>query len=669
MHVRSACLLFLIIFCVFKTSAQEFPIQESRIPEYYIGVLGGYSYIQNQTTLAIIPGASDCGTFKNGTANGYFAGISADYVLFPDLYFPEFLQASGRILFSARPVELQTTNNNNFQVFNAETDQYEPLVRDHNYSGALKYVLFDLGLRIQPLSWLPVYTRFAFDAGNPIAGTNYEQYEQIASPNFALYSDDTKRRITGSGEIDGAGTAYGAIAALGAEFPFQNDLFINGEISYRKGLNSVIATDDWRTNMIQASVGIRYGIFKETAKQPQPEPEIVKPETPLAPLVVQSINTKPLEVQETIVTQTFPLLPYIFFDSTRTTLRPQYIHAIPNRENFKETELLKSTLPIYYNLLNIVGKRLHENPTAKITITGTTDGHEFLKPDERKKLAETRALKIAEILKDEWNIAPERISIQTRDVPELASSAIYAEGNEENRRVEIFSNDPKILAPVVHSRFQELVPVEDEQKFSVDILNPEKAHAWDISIFYKDKLVAIQRNEGVPPKEISLSLAQTTLSHIGTEVESLDSLRGEIQVIQEDGSVITAQCPFPFLKTQNQFELGRLSLIVFDFDKADITPLNKLMVNQFVDEAVRKNSQATIVGSTDRLGEAKYNVQLSQQRAEIVQQYLLQLKPETKITYVTGTGASLLPYDNSLPEGRYYCRTVSLTVRTPVLKK
>jgi outer membrane protein OmpA-like peptidoglycan-associated protein len=668
MHFRFACcLIFCILLSAFKTSAQDASAQQTRVPEYYIGVLSGYSYIQNQTTLSIIPGATDCGTFKNGTANGYFLGISADYPLFPELYFPEFLQASGRILFSARPVELQTTNNNNFQVFNAETGQYEPLVRDHNYTGALKYVLFDIGVRIQPLSWLPVYTRFAFDAGNPVAGTSYEQYEQIASPSFALYSDDTKRRITGNGEIVGAGTAYGAIAALGAEFPFQNDLFINGEISYRKGLNSVIATDDWRTNMIQASVGIRYGVFKETAKQPQPEREHITPQTP--PLVVQSINTKPLEVQETIVTQTFPLLPYIFFDSTRTELRPQYIHDTPNRDNFKETELLKSTLPIYYNLLNIVGKRLQDNPRAKITLTGTTDGREFLKPEERKKLAETRAAKIAEILKKEWNIAANRITIQTRDVPELASSTQYTEGNEENRRVEIFSNDPKILAPVVHSRFQELVPVEDEQKFSVAVLNPDKAQAWDISIFYKDKLVAIQRQEGVPPKEISLSLAQTALSNIGTEVESLDSLRGEIQVIQNDGSVITAQCPFPFLKTQNQFELGRLSLIVFDFDKAEITPLNKLMVNQFVNEAIKPTSQATIVGSTDRLGEAKYNVQLSQQRAEIVQKYLVQLKPETKITSVTGTGASMLPYDNSLPEGRYYCRTVSLTVKTPVLKK
>ena len=47
-----------------------------------------------------------------------------------------------------------------------------------------------------------------------------------------------------------------------------------------------------------------------------------------------------------------------------------------------------------------------------------------------------------------WNIAPERMTIEARNLPAKPSSIKLKEGQAENRRVEILSTDPAILAPI-----------------------------------------------------------------------------------------------------------------------------------------------------------------------------------------------------------------------------
>lgn len=121
--------------------------------------------------------------------------------------------------------------------------------------------------------------------------------------------------------------------------------------------------------------------------------------------------------------------------------------------------------------------------------------------------------------------------------------------------------------------------------------------------------------------------------------------------------------------SKNVFEVSRLSLIVFDFNRFDISNQNKRMMQQFVKDAIKSTSQTTITGTTDRLGEADYNIELSKSRALSVRDYLLSIQPTLQLKEVKGIGASILPFDNNVPEGRYYCRTVSIEVKTPVDKQ
>ena len=75
-----------------------------------------------------------------------------------------------------------------------------------------------------------------------------------------------------------------------------------------------------------------------------------------------------------------------------------------------------------------------------MTTTGKEKGN--------KKLSTRRAEAVRDYLKAIWNIAPERMTIEVRNLPAKPSSIRLKEGQAENRRVEIYSMDPAILAPI-----------------------------------------------------------------------------------------------------------------------------------------------------------------------------------------------------------------------------
>lgn len=667
------CTSIVCIFCLalgFVVSAQEQP--ETTTPEraelqYSIGIIGGVDKIWNTTLLPIIPGSTECGTFLDGTSLGARVGITVDYPVVE-----RYVDLSGRLLYSSRPAILEASTQVS-EVLDPTSNEYVPFVLGHTYEASLGYLVVDIGARIRPLPTIvPLYARLAVDAGNALFKAEFEQFASVNEPSSVLFSDGTKRHKVDGGTIQDVATSYGASAAIGAEIPLREHLLLTPEVAYRHGLNSVLQRSEWNVRSVHAALGIQWLVYREQPMPPVPpakEAEVEEqPDAPL-PLVITSLSSRPLEVQETIVTQTFPLLPYVFFDSAGATLRERYQPSVPDKEVFQEQALPRNALATYYHLLHIVGNRMRERPQAQIVITGTTDGRELPTAAQRQALAQQRAQALANVLINEWGIEPKRISVRTVDKPELASSERYAEGSEENRRAELSSNDPTLLAPVAHSRFLEYVPIQNHQQFSVQVLHPERADGWDLSVFHGQNLMAFEQGEKAPGSSVDITLEPETLKALGRVVEAGQStLKGELQIVQDDGSVLQGECLFPIKKTLNQFEISRLSLIVFDFDRFDISGQNKEMMKRFVADAVKPTSDVFITGSTDRLGEAQYNVELSQSRAEAVNTYLLSLQPQARVQSVQGTGASTLPYDNNVPEGRYYCRTVSLEVRTPVAR-
>lgn len=639
-----------------------------------LGVIGGYAFMDNRTKLPVYFNAPSCGSFSNGRSQDLFLGLTID---FP---FTKYFSVSGRILYSQRPASLSMQTSNGLESYDLEKNAYVPFVRENVYTANLKYISLDAGVRFSPLVFLglsiPLYLRASADGGDPVFGTSFIQTEEIIQPRALLFPSGLKRQTLFEGDMDNTTTQFGATLSAGYDFQPSKRLFISPEVGYRKGLTSVVRNADWSIDMVYAAVNVRLTLADDPPPLPLPptpppkpipaEPKPIAKKEPL-PLVIQSYNTNPLEIQETVVTETYPLLPYIFFDSTSSAMRSRYQQK-PNTADFDERALSKQTLSIYYELLNIVGKRMQNIPKATITITGTTDGRELPTAPARKKLAEDRAKSVIDYLTSVWGIEQSRIQLKTEDIPSLSSNPNYTEGLQENRRVEISSSMPEILAPVVHSRFMEYTPVNNKQVFAVQALRPERAASYEARVLRYGRTLASQQGSGVPAM-IPFVIDTSVMISMGSSIATRDSLEGYLTIQQNDGGTpVSATCRFPIIKSQNQFEVSRLSLIVFDFDRADINSANRAMMERFVKEAISPNSTITITGSTDRLGEMQYNQTLSQLRADAGKNLLLELNPSARIETSRGIGSSVLKYDNDLPEGRYYCRTVSIMVQTPMKK-
>jgi outer membrane protein OmpA-like peptidoglycan-associated protein len=78
-----------------------------------------------------------------------------------------------------------------------------------------------------------------------------------------------------------------------------------------------------------------------------------------------------------------------------------------------------------------------------------------------------------------------------------------------------------------------------------------------------------------------------------------------------------------------------------------------------------------VQGFTDETGDPQHNDRLSQDRASQVAQRLTFLLEQAKLKgipqlHAEGRGSHDLLYDNSLPEGRFFSRTVTITIERAI---
>lgn len=675
-------IIFYFIFSHILSSQNNFDSTNNKF--FYIGPVGGFNYVWNETQIPCIDG-ENCGKFRDGTDIGYFVGITGIYDIISGL-----LSIEGRVLYDVRPVSLTTTVDN-FTILDPETDKYVPFVRDFSFEGNLNYLVLDLGIRVKPFDYLPISFKASFDAGNPVFGKNYSNIETIVSPNSISFPDAGKSRTIDEGELQDAGTALGVSGGLAADFYLNDNILISPEVTYRYGLNSVMSSTEWNTNILRIGASIVWKIDnKDSYEEPEEpfieeeviveEPEIIveideppvsiekdtvqdfaKPDDVQLP-VINNISSDDILFSETIVTETYPLLPYIFFDSSSANIKPAYINSISS-DNFDEHSLPKNTLGIYYNLLDILGHRLAGKSKSILYINGTTDGIELTDINSRAMIAEKRANAVKDYFVNKWKINPDRLKVSSNDKPEKPTSEEYMEGFAENRRVELYSDDPDILMPVIHSRFNELIPKDRNISVEIDLNRPDDVTAWTAKATSNGKFV--EEWSGIdPPENLNMRIDFRNENSI-INSESIDF---DIKLELNDGSVQEGSLTIPVQRITEKYEVGRLNLIVFDFNSSEITDINSRMLNSFLSDAIKDNSHVNVIGSTDKLGELKYNMNLSKRRAVGVKDFIAKKIPKVKFDEVKGIGPSDIKYDNSIPEGRFYCRTVLVEVHTPFIK-
>jgi outer membrane protein OmpA-like peptidoglycan-associated protein len=314
-------------------------------------------------------------------------------------------------------------------------------------------------------------------------------------------------------------------------------------------------------------------------------------------------------------------------------------------------------------LLNVIALRLKKSPKSKIAISGMTDGTELPNLEARMKLAGERAKTVAKYFTENWEIPSKQIKTETREIPELATSNSYPEGFEENRRVEIYSDDPEILKPVIHTKFKENQFLTEEIEFLYTSNSLDSISNWNLALGG----VVIQKSETMQSNKLNYRITPELKEKIMSMIHNSEPLILDFNC-DVFGKKEVRKFPLQLEKEQNSFELQRLNLIVFDFDKYELNEMNKNMISNFVTHSIQDNSAVRIIGSTDRLGEKEYNMQLSKERANTAFRYLKDLKPKANFVEVKGIGDSSLLHNNNIPEGRFYCRTLLIEVKTPIIK-
>ncbi len=377
------------------------------------------------------------------------------------------------------------------------------------------------------------------------------------------------------------------------------------------------------------------------------------------------VEPKTLTVEEITVVDSAPLLHHVYFDPGRSDIPERYSRfaAAAERSAFDE-KALSGTMEKYRHVLNIIGKRAAERPRAKLTLTGCTSDDSAEKGNPT--LSRRRAESVRTYLSTIWGIDPSRLRVESRGLPAAASSPGIPEGRAENQRVEITADDPAILDTVQSTRIEALSSA-DTIRITPDVEEGVSLKHWRIAIYGDgDRLDAL---EGEGPLEASyvLALKEVGLLNIGrftsiaAELDGVDPQGRRLQV-KDSAEVRLVRREERLARREGYRVVEKYALILFDFNRDEIRERNRTVVER-IGARLKEHPTATvrIIGHTDRIGSVEYNLGLSRKRAQAAYDLLVAGGAPTpeRITQ-EGKGPADPLYDNLLPEGRAYNRTVSV---------
>ncbi len=442
------------------------------------------------------------------------------------------------------------------------------------------------------------------------------------------------------------------------------------EVFYTYGLLPEIKDSTWRINTLRFGLSLKYS--------PQPEKPIVeekiaeKPPKLMADVSASGVDKDGKEipvvqirVEEFLSTRMNPLLTYVFFDENSSTIPDRYNKITKEQADKSTIEQFHrfNALETYYNLLNIVGKRMQMYPNAQIVLDGCNSNEGLEK--NNIELSRKRAQAVKDYLTSVWSIDPDRIQLNPRNLPNEPSNPQKQDGIVENRRVEILSNTMEIISPIITDDTLRVTnpPVV---RFKTDYLGEAPLKDWTLVASQEGKTLKTFKGDNLMPEETDWIFAHDENS-IPRKQEPLN-----YQLIVHDNTGQAYQSPVKTLPVevitlrQKRHELladkliDRFSIILFTFNENKLTYFNTKIL-EIIQSYIKPNSVVHVYGYTDRMGEADYNLTLSQQRAQGVANKLKATTIDAK-----GIGANDFLYDNNLPEGRYYCRRVDVIVETPI---
>jgi outer membrane protein OmpA-like peptidoglycan-associated protein len=516
------------------------------------------------------------------------------------------------------------------------------------------------------------------------------QTERLLSPASSVFSDtreqtrlnfdlpvtDRMRHLhllgVGAGGETSLSSSVAVNARLGLEIP------LNGML--QEGIGTILA-GRLRLDLIV--------FFKEQSVMTTPDTVTQAPPDPpknADPNCMVRLDSVVGNVTWNTRQRIFSLLPYVFFDKGSSLVTGQRYNVVDTSAavGFDERRMISSsadslseitnTLNLYYNVLNIVGRRMRDDfPRAILRVSGYTDDAEV--ESNNVALARRRAIEVAKYLHTVWRIDSTRLIITagrlspTAAITTMLSEQDRLDGHQENRRVELQSSIAEVLDPVV---------VRDTT------LLRSSLQAWGITealvadsgyrvLFYagNDSYLHLCTSETVGqtgPMKFTTELS----GMCGTSSRQPTYVKAIIESPLTQNTPCVDSCVVTIRKTYQSAhrdalgtEIDRFRLTQFQYDAGEPLEAQKSLIERYILPSVRPSSSIELLGFTDRKGPADANQRLSEQRAEMLTRLLRDRSSVSLRAYGEGSTNASAPFPNDTPEGRLYNRTVEVIIRTP----
>ncbi|MFV8363059.1 OmpA family protein [Flavobacterium sp. ZT3P35] len=435
------------------------------------------------------------------------------------------------------------------------------------------------------------------------------------------------------------------------------------------------ATETWNITTIRAGVALKFG----QGKNIQEATDLVKDRE--VQFTVNSPNNVP---GERGMTEIFPLRNYVFFNEGSSEIPNRYVLLTKNQvKDFKEDQLetfapknlsdrSKRQMTVYYNVLNILGDRMQKNPSATITLVGSSNNSN----SDGLAMAESVKTYLVNI----FAINASRITTKGQNKPNIPSEqpggtqelVLLREGD---RRVSIESNSPDLLMEFQSGPNAPLKPVQ--------IIASQEAPVESYVTF--DNKGA---GEALSSWSLQLTDEQGKTKSFGPYTQDEVKIPGKmilesrpegdykVKMIGQtkSGKIIEKETTaHVVLWTPAKMVEGTRYSIIYEFNSSEAISMYEKYLTEIVTPKIPMGATVMIKGHTDVIGEVAYNQELSLARANdvktIIQNSLSKAGRNDVKFEVSGYGENEnnAPFDNKTPEERFYNRTVIIDI-IPVVK-
>ncbi|WP_426063118.1 OmpA family protein [Flavobacterium sp. DSP2-3-1] len=632
--------------------AQEAQVIKYAKPSWYFGVAGGananfYRGSTNQLNAAFTPPA----TFHDGDGIGLFVAPLLEY----------------RPATSRWGVMLQAgydSRKGSFDQVLTACDCPADLSTD------LSYITVEPSVRFAPFK-----SNFYLYGGPRLAFNMDKSFTYQLGINPAFPDQAPSAAVTGEfSEIEK--TILSMQIGAGYDIPLSSDsnktqFVLSPFVSFQPyfGQNPR-ATETWNITTIRAGVALKFG----QGQNIQQATDMVQDRE-----VNFTVNSPSNVPGESRMTEIFPLRNYVFFNEGSSEIPNRYVLLTKAQvKDFKEDQLetfaptnlsdrSKRQMTVYYNVLNILGDRMQKNPSATITLVGSSNN------------GNTDGLTMAESVKtyliNVFAINEARITTKGQNKPNIPSEqpggtqelVLLREGD---RRVSIESNSPDLLMEFQSGPNAPLKPVQ---------IVPSQVAPVESYVTFNNK----GAGEALSSWSLQIADEQGKVQSFGPYTEEEVKIPGnlilgsrpegdyKVKMIGQtkSGKIVEKETPVHMvLWTPAKMDEGMRYSIIYEFNSSTAITMYEKYLTEVVAPKIPSGATVVIKGHTDIIGEEIYNQGLSLSRANDVKRIIESSLTKTGRNDVKfevsgyGENENNAPFENKTPEERFYNRTVIIDI-------